>query len=328
MSSEQKVNGTGQNYADQGPMKVCPQCGAPMPGEMRFCRSCGQRLGEGPAEYTETVRFPNTASASRGRGTIPFGSGFDAPLMQPRADAFPCPRRRRFRSMTWVWIAMAIFFAGGGGLSALMKGGGRRFPPVVVQERSYFGVDGFQNTNGGVTFGDVEPPGSPADNAGLVGGDIITTFNGVAVKDDGAIMDLLRETPPGRTVDIVYLRDGETKQAQLTTVSRAEYAELERAYRNRPQGLGRLGFYTSNAHRVLVPGSMIYGVRLDNFDSSGPAALAGMQKGDIITAIDDVPIRTVDELAARVHRGIPYSTVEMAVTRGTEQIKVPVKLGK
>ncbi|HEY0005970.1 MAG TPA: hypothetical protein VGB17_14405, partial [Pyrinomonadaceae bacterium] len=36
---------------------ICPGCRAEMPREMRFCRLCGYRLGEGVAEYAETVRF-------------------------------------------------------------------------------------------------------------------------------------------------------------------------------------------------------------------------------------------------------------------------------
>ncbi len=35
-----------------------------MPREMRFCRACGQRLGEGLAEYVETVRFDYSPRAT------------------------------------------------------------------------------------------------------------------------------------------------------------------------------------------------------------------------------------------------------------------------
>ena len=59
--------------------RVCSQCGSPMPLEMRFCRSCGNRLGEGPAEYTETVRLPG-ATASRPPATTPFYPSVNAPL--------------------------------------------------------------------------------------------------------------------------------------------------------------------------------------------------------------------------------------------------------
>ena len=232
--------------------------------------------------------------------------------------------------MTWVFIAMAIFFVGGGTLSMLKKAR-TNIPGIIrtsVVERSYFGVDGFENADEGVTFGNVEPPGSPADKAGLVGGDIITSFNGSPVKDKDDMMDLLRETPPNKTVEVVFIRDGETKKTQLTTISQSEFNDLQRAFANRPEGIARLGFDSSDAHRVTLPGTRIHGVRLDNFNSSGPAALAGIQKGDTITQFDDVPIRTVGEFISRIHRAIPYSTVKLTVTRGTEQIQIPVKLGK
>jgi hypothetical protein len=38
---------------------VCGNCREPMPRQLRFCRNCGYRLGEGSAEYTETVHFQN-----------------------------------------------------------------------------------------------------------------------------------------------------------------------------------------------------------------------------------------------------------------------------
>src|SRR3954469_11802415 len=84
--------------------QLCAQCGAPMPREMRFCRSCGNRLGEGPAEYTETVRFPG-ATAARPTGTTPFYPSVNPPLMQQSAGQFK-PRRRRLglSGMTWMWI--------------------------------------------------------------------------------------------------------------------------------------------------------------------------------------------------------------------------------
>src|SRR5213596_2204164 len=89
---------------------VCEQCGAPMPKEMRFCRSCGNRLGEGPAEYTETVRFPNTTAGAAG-STTPFYPSVNAPLTQQAGGGFKrCRRRLSFTGMTWMWITLGIFF--------------------------------------------------------------------------------------------------------------------------------------------------------------------------------------------------------------------------
>ena len=304
---------------------MCSQCGAPMPKEMRFCRNCGNRLGEGPAEYTDTVLLPN----GRSRVSDPFRPGFTAPIMPAGTSAVPCPRRRRLGGMAWIFIIIAFVFVSGAVMSALRRAG-RNIPAIVrpLVARSYFGVDNFETTEGGVTFGNVEPPGSPADVAGLVGGDIITSFNDVTVENDDQMMGLLRDTPPGQTVDVVYIRDGETKKTQLTPISQAEFAQLQRAYEKRPQGVARLGFDTGDAHRVEVPGTKIYGVRLDDFNSSGPAALAGLEKGDIVIQFDDVPIRTVSEFISRIHRAIPYTTVKFTVMRGTEKLEIPVKLGK
>ncbi len=233
--------------------------------------------------------------------------------------------------MTWVWIGLAIFFTSGGGLSALMKRShdGPNFGMSRPDNRSYFGVSGFTSTNAGVTFGDVEPPGSPADLAGLVGGDIVTSFDGRLVRDEGTIAGLLRQTPPGKTVEIEYLRDGEGKKTQLTTVSSEQFNDLNRQFSARPEGVGKLGFDTGNAKRVPVLGARMYGVQLGNgMDRSGPAILAGLQPTDIVISFDEVPIRTVSELVSRVHRAIPYSIVQFGVVRGGEQIKIPVKLGK
>ncbi len=325
----QPQHNIGSNPSGEGgAMLTCSQCGAPMPKEMRFCRNCGNRLGEGPAEYTETVLLPNSTSG-RARASDPFRPGYTAPIMSGATSEAPCPRRRRLGGMAWILLIVALVFVSGAVMSALKKAR-RNIPAIVLPlvERSYFGVNNFETAKGGVTFGNVEPPGSPADVAGLVGGDIITTFNGITVEDDDQMMDLLRDTPPGKTVDVVYIRDGETKTTQLTTISQSEFADLQRTYENRPQGVARLGFDTGDAHRVEVPGTNISGVRLDDFNSNGPAALAGLEKGDIITQFNDVPIRTVSEFISRIHRAIPYTTVKFTVMRGNEKLEIPVKLGK
>jgi PDZ domain-containing protein/zinc ribbon protein len=307
---------------------ICSQCGAPMPREMRFCRNCGNRLGEGPAEYTETVLLPNSPNA-RSRTGNPFNPTYSAPIARDATAGAPYPRRRRIGGMTTIVIIMAVVFVAGGALSALKKAR-TNIPAIVLPmiERSYFGVNGFETTEGGVTFANVEPPDSPADKAGLVGGDIVTSFDGVTIEDDDQMMDLLRSTPPHKTVDIVYVRDGQTKKTQLTTISRSEFNDLERAYDKRPEGVARLGFDMGDAHRTDVPGMNIKGVRLDNFNSNGPAALAGLEKGDFVIQFNDVPIRTVGEFVSRIHRAIPYTTVKFTIVRAGEKLEIPVKLGK
>jgi S1-C subfamily serine protease len=317
-----------QNFggSSQGPAVVCAQCGAPMPKEMRFCRSCGNRLGEGPAEYTETVRLPNAQTGPGASATTPF---YAAPMAQRRTSAVYYPRKRRVRGMTWLWIAIAIFFASGGGLSMLVKNV-RNIPRSVATatvSRSYAGVDQFRTADGGVTFDVVEPPGSPADKAGLVGGDIVTSFDGHLVKTESEIMDLLRQTPIGKTVEVIYVRDGQTKTTQLSTISLTDYNQLQRAYSNRP-GRGKFGYDNDNTSRVPIPGTKMYGVQLNSLEDGEPADRAGVRKGDIVTEFGGVPIRTEEEFLSRVRRAEPYSTVKVVVMRDGQRVEIPVNLGR
>ena len=295
-----------------------------MPKEMRFCRSCGNRLGEGPAEYTETVRF-SEATASRAPGTTPFYPSVNAPLMQQ-----PYKRRRRlgFTGMTWMWIALGVFFAGGGMMSAIRKNIHR--PPLasISVSRSYVGVDDFDTTDGGATFKNVEPPGGPADKAGLVGGDIVTSFDGHPIKEANEIMDLLSRTPIGKTVEVIYTRDGNFHNTQLTTVSRDEYNRLDREYSRRPEGKGYFGFESNRMTRINDPSSKTYGVQIDYVERNGPAELFGIKKGDVITDFDNIPIRTPEEFLARVRRALPLSTVNITVLREGQKMVIPVRIGK
>jgi membrane-associated protease RseP (regulator of RpoE activity) len=325
-----QINGTGQNSADQSGTVVCTQCGAPMPEGMRFCRSCGQRLGEGPEEYTKTERFPNATVAAAGRATTQFVPGYRAPIAHQTGSSFPVRNKRRLSGMTWVFIAIAIFFGVGGLLSSVMKNVGSNIPRAVrrAPSESKFGVDGFKNANGGVSFDTVEPPGSPADIAGLVGGDIITSFDGRAVKDEDQMMDLLRQTPVGKTVEVIYLRDGETKKTQLTTISNEAFDDLANVFDDRAEGKGLFGFEESDTKRVQVPGTNIYGVRLDTLTENRPADIAGIKEGDIVIEFDGVPIRTSDEFLSRVRRAIPKSNVLVVVMRDGQRLEIPVKMGK
>jgi predicted metalloprotease with PDZ domain len=296
-----------------------------MPSTMRFCRSCGNRLGEGPAEYTETVRLPHA------QGTNPqysnFTPGYTTPIQKQTGSGFPAKRRRKLSGMTWVFIVIAFFFMFGGVMSLVKRarpGGGPR--AVITIGRTFFGVNGFENVNGGVTFDVVEPAGSPADKAGLVGGDIITSFDGRAVTDEDDFRDLLRQTPVGKTVEVIYLRDGEIKKTPLTTISEAEFNGLQAAARNQPRG--RFGYDDDRVTKISNPATKTYGVRLDYLDDNGPAHLFGLRVGDIITEFGGVPIRTGEELVSRVRRAQPMIPVEITVLRDGQILKIPVTMGK
>ncbi len=71
----------------------------------------------------------------------------------------------------------------------------------------------------GVPLGGVRP-GSPADKAGLKGGDIIVKFAGVAVRNLDDLTFALRTRRAGDTVEVIYLRDGAEHAVRATLEER------------------------------------------------------------------------------------------------------------
>src|SRR5215213_8961859 len=294
---------------------ICSNCHSTMPAELRFCRNCGFRLTGNMESFTGS-QFPSTAVA----------------------DSAVAPRKkRRISGMSWIFVGLLVFFVGAAAFTALITP--LRKSANIVQRtavvKSSIGADDFNNTDQGVILEAVGTPGGPADQAGLVGGDVILKFDGQPIQEEDQIEELMTRTPIGKTVEVEYIRDGQKKTTKLTTVSLEDNRRMYREFERRPEGRAHFGYEDSDAERVQVPGTNIYGVRLGTILRSRPADLAGIREGDIITAFDGIPIRTSDELLMRVRRALPYSTVTLTIMRKGEnesdpvqKLEIPVKMGK
>jgi membrane-associated protease RseP (regulator of RpoE activity) len=317
---------------------------------LRFCRACGYRLGEGLEEYVETVRLkprvsaearPAGTNAAQGAQPPPFqAQAWGAMAAQQAADArraaaqgspkfskMSCAGKRKGHWLLWMILAIVMISVVGGGLMSpfALK---RRFGGAAgssAAKQSYFGVKGFTKADGGGAFMDFAyPPGGPADKAGLVGGDVIISFDGQPVKSDVDIRRILSATTIGKTVDVVYLRDGQTRTTKLTTFSKEEFDRLDEAFNDKDKGYLKEG---TDIDRVLIPGMNIYGARLNRISKSGPADMAGLKDGDIVIQFGETPIRTRRELEMRIERAEPYSTVTVVIVRDGQRMEIPVKVG-
>jgi len=303
---------------------TCANCHSKMPSDLRFCRNCGFRLpqsmaGFGASTYTASDELPTV--------TLP--------------QATP-KKKRRMSGMSWVFLGLLVFFVGAAAFTAIVapmrKSGSFSISQTPVN-KSYLGVDEFNNTEDGVIFESVNTPGGPADKAGMVGGDVIVSFDGQQVHDEDQMNDLMTKTPIGKTVDVEYLRDGQKKTAKLTTISLDEFHRLTREFDHRPEGKPQFGYDDDDAETVKVPGTNIHGVKLGTVLRNRPADIAGVKNGDIVVEMDGVPIRTNHEFWMRVRRALPYTTVKLVVMRpkevpegqepqGYEKVEIPVRLGK
>jgi S1-C subfamily serine protease len=289
---------------------ICSNCHSAMPSDLRFCRNCGFRLADAMGTYTGSQHGEVAAQPAKGK-------------------------RRRMSGLSWLFIGLLVFFIGAAAFTALIA-------PVRQREhfsnapavKSYMGIGEVRETENkqGVILKSVSVPNGPADKAGLLGGDVILKIDGQPVQSEDQVEDLMEKTPIGKTIDIEYMRDGETKTAKLTTISSEEHRRLSREFERRPEGRAQFGYEDGDAETVTVPGMNIKGVKLDTILQSRPADLAGIKDGDIVIEFDGVPIRSEDEFLMRVRRALPYSTVKVVVMRGEgdvkEKLEIPVKMGK
>ena len=77
-----------------------------------------------------------------------------------------------------------------------------------------------QRGTGGSNALDCELPGSPADQAGIREGDIITKVNDQTIDTDNPLDATLSLFAPGDTVTVTILRDGQTTTVQVTLGTR------------------------------------------------------------------------------------------------------------
>lgn len=276
---------------------ICSNCHSTMPSELRFCRNCGFRLTSELGGYT----------------------AIDA--SGPFVPSAPAKRKKRISGMSWIFIGLLVFFVMAAGFTALVAP--LRNSTIVNRQPVVKAVVGarFDQSDEGVLLESASLPNGPADKAGLVGGDLILTFDGQKIDKEDQLEDLMTKTPVGKTVDVEYSRDGEKKVAKLTTISQDDERKLNREFERRPEGRAQFGYEDGDAERVQVPGMKIYGVKLGTILRSRPADLAGIKEGDIVIEFDGVPIRTGEEFLMRVRRAQPYSTVKLVVMRGPDELK-------
>ncbi len=306
----------------------CPNCRAQMPKGMRFCRLCGFRLGEGVEEYTETVRFgPQTvAAAQQPHGAQPWGTMSPAGAPQTALGK----KKRKGKGPHWiVWVILGVIVAsvaGGSFLRPFNVNIGGKSGAASSAPASKFGVNSFVSVDGGAMLDAITPPDGPADKAGLLGGDVIKSFDGQAVAGESEIKKILASTPIGKTVEVVYVRDGETKTTKMTTTSAEELDRLTEAFEDREGGKG---FIAEGTHleRIQVPGMNIYGVQLHDVRKNRPGYISGLRNEDIVIEFDGLPMRTRREFELRIERAKPDSTVKTIVIRNGERVELDIKIG-
>jgi S1-C subfamily serine protease len=103
---------------------------------------------------------------------------------------------------------------------------GVRYQPIdlqLAQEKNLSVHDGALVDDAQAADGSTQPaivPDGPADKAGLQKGDIITAVNGIKIDSEHPLNAVVSQFSPGQVVTLSILRDGTTRDLQLTLGTR------------------------------------------------------------------------------------------------------------
>ncbi len=111
------------------------------------------------------------------------------------------------------WIPSASALSG-------QAGGGQGSNGQGINPNDPFNQDPNALGGGSAAIGQVIVPGSPAEQAGLQAGDIITALNGTALDGAHPLDLVLSQSEPGQAVTLDVVRDGQTIEVSLTLGTR------------------------------------------------------------------------------------------------------------
>ena len=209
-------------------------------------------------------------------------------------------------------------------VSQLKSGGkvSRGWLGVVIQEVSSdlaesFGLDRPR----GALIAQVQPDG-PAAKAGLQASDVILKFNGKPVENSGDLPRMVGTVKPGSTIPLEIWRKGkaQTISVVLTELPGEEQVagKSDKAYLRGGLALSEL---TVEQRREI---GADYGLLVQ--DATGDALRAGIRTGDVILAVNNRNVATVDAYRKAI-AAVPVGKVAaILVRRGEGSQYVPLKI--
>lgn len=206
----------------------------------------------------------------------------------------------------------------------------------------------------GVIVSEIEPD-SPAAKAGLKQNDVILEYDGQNVEGTVQFRRLVRETPPGRTVNLSISRDGRTQNVSVELADRNAFYKKQMQGRMRDFGkpfalaTPNLSFNFGPDMLLMDARTPLLGISAEDLngqlgayfgapDNSGvlvrevrsgtPAEKAGLKAGDVIIKIDNKPVKSLSDLRDQLRDKSDQKTVNLGVLRKGSEVTVPVQIDK
>jgi len=172
----------------------------------------------------------------------------------------------------------------------------------------------------GVVIEGVEP-GSPAEKAGLKGGDVITSVNGTAVKTGNDLVNPIASAPIGSKVKITYYRDKQMKETSATVEDRTRvFPNTQGRVSSTPDenAPAEFGLHVENltpvrAQKVGIEGQK--GVVVSEIEPASFADDTGFQPGDVVSEVNGAAVTSVDDYRKAISKLKPGENVVFKILR-------------
>ncbi|WP_278923619.1 Do family serine endopeptidase [Pseudophaeobacter profundi] len=164
---------------------------------------------------------------------------------------------------------------------------------VIIQDLTPDLAEAFDvEAETGVIVNSVEP-GMPADDVGLAAGDVIVAVDGKTVEGSADLRQKIGLRRPGDEIEITYVRDGERRMVEVALAD----AGGPRKTKREPGGSDAL----AGVHLSILDGSHpawgeVEGVVASEIAPGSRAARAGLEVGDVITAVNRRSVETIREI--------------------------------
>jgi serine protease Do len=174
--------------------------------------------------------------------------------------------------------------------------------------------------------------GSPADKAGIEAGDVILKFDGKNVNSSEDLPRLVGSTKPGAKSVVQLMRNKAAREVTVVVGEMPEEAHTaQRPQRRGPGGkspaesLSRFGMTLSEPTAEQRSQLKISGGVLVE-DVQGAAARAGIRRGDVVLAVNNQDIKSLEQFGQLMGQFEKGRIVALLVRRGANALYIPYRI--
>jgi Do/DeqQ family serine protease len=198
-------------------------------------------------------------------------------------------------------------------VNELLRAGEVRLPwiGVEVQELTPDLKRAFQLSDhmGGILVSDVAQ-GSPAEQADLRRGDVLTRIHNIPLKEISDYRDALSEFAPGEQVRVGFIRKGQERSVSVQPTVFPPERAVELFYR-------RTGIQARDLDKkTMQEYGLNGGVMVEKVRKDSEAGRIGLQPGDLILKVNDSPVVNLEEFKKAVSRSHHQPSITVLVRRG------------